>query len=305
VVYSGRKIINISNRKLILVAGMARGGTNILWNIVQSHPDVIDSYYELNEIYGMSKTGISLSEKIAVELSALYGLHTKNVEKLTIKRLAQFAKYSFENDKYNRYKFSDELYKKNDFDNLTICTKLVSSWEKDFFRKFFRRNDALKYISVLKKSIPNVQIVFLIRNGLAMAESWKRRGSNIQKAAKWYRQYVQFYEEYCLNNPVTSILLKFEDITKDPFSVSEIIYKKLGLSPAKLDKLRIALKPTIKNQSIINTTKKDKVWIDRENYKNILDDDVNNAQMNNLSQDEIDFFIKYNKDILEKYSYGS
>ena len=295
----------MSIQKVILVAGMARGGTNILWNIVQSHPDVIDSYYELNEIYGMSKTDISFSEKIAVELSALYGMHTQNVEKLTVERLTRFAKYSFKNDKYNKYKFSNELYEKKDFDNLTICTKLVSSWEKDFFKEVFRRNDALKYIGILKKSIPNVQIVFLIRNGLAMAESWKRRGANIQIAAKWYRQYVQFYEEYCLTNPDTSILLKFEDITKDPFSVSEVMYKKLGLSPIKLDKLRIALKPTIKDQSIINTTKKDKVWIDRENYKNVLVGDVNNTQINNLSQDEIDYFIKHNKDILGKYSYRS
>jgi len=290
-------------KKLILVVGMARGGTNILWNIIQSHPDVIDTYYELNEIYGMSKTDISLSEKIAVELSALYGLHTKSIESLTINRLTKFAKYSFDTDVYNKYKFSDELYKKDDFDDLTICTKLVSSWEKDFFREIFRRNDALKYINILKKSIPNIQIIFLIRNGLAMAESWKRRGANIKIAAKWYRKYVLFYEEYCENNSETSMLLRFEDITKDPFSVSEKIYTKLELSRIKLDKLRIALKSTIKDQTIINTTKKEKVWIDKENYQNTLDSDVNDAQINNLSEEEINYFINYNKDILEKYNY--
>ena len=31
----------------------------------------------------------------------------------------------------------------------------------------------------------------------------------------------------------------------------------------------------------------------------------NNTQINNLSQDEIDYFIKHNKDILGKYSYRS
>lgn len=288
---------------LILIAGMARGGINILWNIIQSHPDVIDTYYELNEIYGMSKTNISLSQKIAVELSALYGINIFNTGKLTVDRLRKFAKYSFENDEYNQYKFSNELYKKEDFNNLIICTKLVSSWEKDFFRELFKRNDALKYVNILKESIPNVQIVFLIRNGLAIAESWKRRGANINIAAKWYKEYVEFYEAYCKKNPNTSILLRFEDIIQNPFTVSEIVYAKLGLLPIKLDKIRIALKPTIKDQSIINTTKKNKLWIDKDNYQNILDNNVNNIQINNLSKEEIDYFINYNKDILEKYSY--
>ena len=38
------------NKKIILIAGYSRGGTNLLWNILQSHPDIASPIYETGTI---------------------------------------------------------------------------------------------------------------------------------------------------------------------------------------------------------------------------------------------------------------
>lgn len=38
------------NKKVILLSGFSRGGTNIAWNILQSHPEICSARYETGQI---------------------------------------------------------------------------------------------------------------------------------------------------------------------------------------------------------------------------------------------------------------
>ena len=109
---------------------MSRGGTNLLWNIVQSHPDVIDSYYELNEIFG-GKTEVGLFNKARIELEALGHIPCYGVARIARQRLHYYANMSFHQDRFNREKFPGVEYPEQDLRSLIICTKLVSAWEVD------------------------------------------------------------------------------------------------------------------------------------------------------------------------------
>ncbi|MFW5987138.1 MAG: hypothetical protein ACOCPU_02870 [Methanohalophilus sp.] len=40
----------MKNHKVIIVNGMQRGGTNIVWNLLQSHPDVVSPIKETGEL---------------------------------------------------------------------------------------------------------------------------------------------------------------------------------------------------------------------------------------------------------------
>lgn len=288
---------------LIVIAGMSRGGTNLLWNIVQSHPDVIDSYYELNEILAR-KTGIGWLEKLGVEIEALSGMHVPGLCGLVENRLERFSKKSFQEDQFNREKRPGVTYDEGDFDSLIVCTKLVSAWEVDPLRKLLKRNDALKYIPILKRTFPEVKIVFLVRNGLAIAEGWGRRGADIQTAARWYAQYINSYEKHVEKYPGDSMIVRFEDLLNDPFESATQLFHRLSLSNDPLDHLRIAIKPTIRsNHDIVNATRKNKIWIDRENWRNYLDISINEAQIERISVEDRRKFVSANLEIMERYGY--
>ena len=287
---------------MILVVGMARGGTNILWNIIQSHPDVIDSYYEINEIFG-KKTNIGIKNKLVIELCALTNCSFSSIDSLIRSRVRKFASYSFHNDEYNKYKYSNEKYSPTELNSLTICTKLVSSWENNWLRTVLKRNDATKYIPLIEKADQGLKKVFLIRNGYAMVNSWKRRGATVEIAAKWYQKYVSFYEQECERKPENTILIRYEDVLENPFGESEKIFEFLGLKPKSLKELRIALKPTINNSIRKNETKKEKIWVNSTNFFETLDCNVNAKQLENLTAYEIEYFTRFNEKILRKYGY--
>jgi len=282
---------------------MSRGGTNLLWNIIQSHPAVIDSYYELNEIFG-AKTQITLLEKARIEAPSLIKGIPLNNSNLIQDRIKKYAWYSFKRDPYNNYKTPDTLYQDAEFSDLVIATKLVSSWETDYLRKILKRNDALKYIPQIEKTYPSMKVVFLVRNGLAVAEGWGRRGASIEAAAHWYRKYLLFYQSYVNANPNRAMIIRFEDLLIDPFLSASKVYDFLSLSSESDMALRIAIKPTIRsNHEIINTTEKSKVWISKYNFKEFLDVGINEAQINKLANYRKNFFIDANRDLLERYRY--
>jgi len=289
--------------RLIVIAGMSRGGTSLLWNIVQSHPQVIDTYYELNEIFG-GKTDIRPAEKSCIELEALCGLPLPAVRRLTRTRLVRFARLSFEQDEFNREKRPGLRYSASEFPSLRICTKLVSSWETDPLRKLLRRNDALKYLPLLRRTYAQVAVIFLVRNGLAVADGWGRRGAPVQTAASWYRHYVGCYEDYVSANPGQALIVRFEDILEDPFRLAARIYAEIGLETAPAQDLRIAVKPTIHaNLAVANTTRKTKRWIDRHNWRDYIDVGINEAQIARMHPQQRQQFVSVTDDVMRKYGY--
>ena len=280
---------------------MSRGGTNLLWNIVQSHPDVIDSYYELNEIFG-GKTDIGLLDKARIELAALGRIPLPGVSRLIRQRLEYYAETSFRQDPFNREKYRDVAYAEQDLASLSICTKLVSAWEVDPVRKLLKRNDALKYLPLLKRAYPQVKVLFLVRNGLAVAEGWGRRGATIDNAAGWYRRYVEFYENYVASHPRQAMIVRFDTILADPFALAETVFDFLGLAPTRLDHLRIAVKPTIRsNTSVENTTRKNKIWLSPNDWRDHLDGSIDQAQIGQLGDDAKRCFIEKNADLMQRY----
>lgn len=291
------------NDRLIIIAGMSRGGTSLLWNITQSHPAVIDSYYEVNEIFGR-KCNISNYDKFRIEFNALSNSNIFDTRSLISSKFKLFAKYSFDNDKHNRQKTPSSLYSDHEFSDLTIATKLVSAWESDVSRTALKRNDALKYLPQLTNAYPASKIIFLIRNGLAVAEGWGRRGAGIETATYWYRKYVFFYEQYVKSSPNRAMIIRFEDLLEDPFECANRIFNFLSLPNVFETPLRIAIKPTIRsNHEIINTTEKCKVWVNKDNFKKFLDVGINRAQIDKLDNHKKNFFIEANRDLLERYRY--
>ena len=111
---------------------------------------------------------------------------------------------------------------------------------------------------------------------MAIAEGWGRRNADIKTAAQWYKKYVLFYEDYVKENPNSAKIIRFEDLLQDPFFCARKLFDFLSLPNNSEMQLRIAIKPTIRvNHDVINTTTKNKVWINKNNFKEFLDVEIN------------------------------
>ena len=229
-----------------MINGFQRGGTNILWNILQSHPSVCAPLYETGEILRLKhkfhkypvidlilyiivqKFIYSLLQINLFIKSPFFKIIGKWVDsiffKLKINNLAHI---------YNKFKYENVIYTQNEVENSHLCLKSVN---RDIL--------LTKYLSYLYK---NIYFIGLIRNGYALLESWNRRGFSPTRSAKIYRKYcIQMLRDQkkCENY----IIIKFEDLLKNSFEVAKKLYKFAKLRPINLEKIRLQSKKVLSKE---------------------------------------------------------
>jgi hypothetical protein len=277
------------NNKIILICGFARGGTNLLWNILQSHPDVVSPIYETGKLFNYPelKAGLFLYKyniplyKLVVDAS-LYRWKLKNL-----------------NHEDNKYAYENKMYTRSLLQKSTLCLKSV--------------NADIGYTDLLLSIYPDLHFIGLTRNGYAVAEGHMRRGASIKEAAFIYKNLAEKFEEY---RSVTSkfTIIKYEDLIADPFKTAHYIYSFVNASPSKLDKLRLKVKRVMKNENshlVPYGQENRKYWFDEHTINNIIDPNVNEVQVNRLSKEQIHEFNQeagaalsyFGYDILHKNSF--
>ncbi len=45
----------MKNKNVVLLIGLSRGGTNIAWNVLQSHPGICSPIYETGELVAKTR----------------------------------------------------------------------------------------------------------------------------------------------------------------------------------------------------------------------------------------------------------
>ena len=115
------------NKKVILVVGFSRGGTNILWNILQSHPEICAPRHEIGPILTYSE---HLKFGRFYARLKKYGLSKTFIVKKLVDY--QLYRYKMENfiDQNNKYKYENELYSRVEVANASLCLKSV---DRDVF----------------------------------------------------------------------------------------------------------------------------------------------------------------------------
>lgn len=101
-------------------------------------------------------------------------------------------------------------------------------------------------------------------------------------------------------------LIHFEDILKDPFKMSSVLYQFLNLCPVQLNKLRLKSKKIINkdgNHEEAFGIDGQKYWFDRENIHEIIDPDVNKNQLKNLPPEAILIFNEQASKALKLFGY--
>lgn len=276
------------NKKVILICGYSRGGTNILWNILQAHPAICSPKYETGTILSNDEL-LKFNRYIAVARK----LHFLDTPLSYSVIDLQLYRYKMETLKMvdNKYKTETEIYSREEVSKAALCLKSV---DYDIFET-----------DLLLKVYPEMYIVLLTRNGYAVANGHVRRGMDIQKSAALYSEVGQKMSQLHESHN-RSLYIRFEDVIKDPFKISEQLYEFIEVEPTKVDRLRL------KSKSIINDKLKEaprfgevdrKYWFGREDVVNLLDSQINQKQIAQLELSQIKAYNQIAAEQLKSFGY--
>lgn len=271
------------NTKVIVLSGFGRGGTNIAWNILQSHPDIVAPPYETGEIFKKSLMLRLLSYVRNHDLSpSAYNI----IDKI----LFDFKMKSFTHPD-NRYCYEGVPYSAEKMKQTVLCLKSVN---KDIY-----------LTSLLLKTYPDLYFIGLARNGYALASGYVRRGRSVKKTGRLYSEISGEMERYSKMLPRFK-LIKFEDIVDRPFDMAEELYTFLDMDTTEVTKLRFKSKKILNGEGRHITkfgNENTKYWVDRDHIEKIIDKDINKKQMQGLTGELIEDFNRESGSAFDFFQY--
>lgn len=284
----------MKHSKAVVISGFERGGTGVVWNILQSHPQLCSPILETGEIL----FGAHLRWAPKNFLRGLY-LRSDIMRRPVIGRflfnLTDYWLYMAKLRNYKHYqngeKYDGILYTKEEIKQATICLKSVNYeiYLNDLFKKYYE----------------NAYFIGLVRNGYAICNGWVRRGHSAEKVGKVYSEIGKTMIEYH-KSTADYMVIKFEDVLKRPFSIAEDLFSFCKLDPVNLDKLRLKSTKTLSSRGEHATSygrEQTKYWFDRDKIFELLDPDINKRQKDSLSTDDRIKFEKEAGEVLDYFGY--
>jgi hypothetical protein len=280
------------NTKVIIVNGLRRGGTNIMWNILQSHPRVCSPILETGEIlFGHIFKKSRALVRFALRHPAVYKTPAgRLLHRVTDRHFAQWKLKNLD-DSERCMKSEREQYTRDEVDSAALCLKSVNEdiALSGFFHHYYEPAFSFG----------------LIRNGFAVCEGLIRRGKTPRQAGIAYCRSGQDLirqQRICGRFKI----MKFEDILKDPFGSAREMFTFAELTPARIDTLRLRSKKILSGGSghtVRMGMESKKYWFDSERISDILAYDIDRIQESALSKRERDVFQHYAYPVLKYFEY--
>jgi hypothetical protein len=277
----------MKNKAPIFINAFARGGSNILWNLLQSHPNVCSPIYETHEIFcdGMNR-------KILWALGAQPGLF--DIYDLSPrKRISMPARYyidwqllkaklkNYEHE-YNKWKSESEKYTYDELANSRLISKNL--------------NGIILLTDTLLEMYPDATFVALVRDGFALCEGYLRHGL-VSTASDFADVYNRITGKMIQDSKAISKykIIRFEDILDSPVETIEKIYSFAELDIHDLEKVRLKAKPHFNKEGVRVTeyARGEKVWL---SY-------INRYQADRLSRQDKEEFLSLARNRMELFSY--
>ncbi len=286
-------------RRLVLVSGFSRGGTNVVWNLICSHPAILSTGVELNEIMGRA-TSIPMRSKIWVELFAISRFSApKNAVAFLCDRIISTAE-RYAREGWGRWKSLETLYSDTEVRSLPICTKSVSSWSPGPLFSLLQRNCPLKYNPLLLKGFGGVKTIYVLRDGEALCNGWMRRGCTPENAGYWYARIVRKMIADYKHRPDDVCFVHFKDVLKDPMEVGQRLRSFVELPLVKLANYHLKAKPVLRENGARETQRgaaQEMIWIPASELTEFIVPGVDDIQSAMLSSTQREDFVRASGDV--------
>lgn len=293
------------NKAPIYVNGFSFGGTNMIVNLLASHPDVCWLSGETHEVFyskPRKKMDKWVRRVLCLPVQASVGQHIFGRECLDPRRalpsfMMRYVDLLFFLDKMNtdrnEFKSEQERYSREELKGCRFLAKNV--------------NGVVLASSQFAKMYPDATFFALVRNGLALCEGYVRRGWAPEDAGKMYETVCQ----QMINDSGTLPnyhLVRFEDMVADPAGFMKKIYGLAGLDAGKVDKVRLQAKRSMNKDGTRSYTfggSKDREthWFSMEELAGYVRNDVNQNQIEQLGEQNREIFLRQARSSMEKLGY--
>jgi hypothetical protein len=299
----------MQNKSPIFLNCFSRGGSNILWNIFLTHPDVCSPIRETLEIF---RTGLRE-----------FRLRRPTIEGYWLRLLTGQPRFMDQWHLEERHPISPAarayldkvLYrcKLRTLEDSEMCLKeegvRYTREEVESSRLVAKNNNGLVFLSdILAGMYPDATFFGLVRSPFAVYESHKRRQiiSNVEEFGRFYETLVQRMIADSRRLP-NYHLIKFEDVLADPIGVSRRLYAQAGLDFTRVKKFRFKAKPHLTKDG--QHTSKFEVghhfWFTPEKVFEILEPNINAFQAGKLSPAERDTLLRIARKSIDHFDYAS
>lgn len=281
------------HRKMVAVVGMSRGGTNIVWNILQSHPQLGAPIREFTANFNPTENArFRTLIDFVIGNKLLLNPPLNRWVGGWIDRQLYESKMQGLSDIYAKQKYENVVYQKEE---LSVNDVIVKFNDRDMYA-----------VDLMGSVYDEFYLILLVRNGYALAESWKRRGHSATKTAKRYQHYVNLMLDMQARYENT-LLVKFEDVLANPFEQAEKMFRFAHLDPPSLDKLRLKTKHVIKQDGTYESAYGGygaKHWFTQETISDIIKPDQSAIQADLLDEMDKQSFNLYAGEIMQKLGYS-
>ena len=296
------------NQQPIFINALARGGSNIIMNLLLSHPDVCISSGETHKVFKGTKWD-SFSRRIKKRvcydflirfltsqnlMGADFYQERKEISPFLeryIDKILYSGRFTAILKTHNYYKSEDVVYTKEDLEKCRLLTKGLNGIS--FTAKLF------------KKMYPDAVFFGLVRNGLAICEGFTRRGVGVERAGEIYKSVV---EKIIFNSRELSDyhLVKYEDMVQDPYEFMKKIYTYAKLDVDKVNKVRLQSKKIMGTDGKRRSLKgedRQLFWYNPSELNKIIKPNINKNQIKQLNPEIKNKFLLIAGETMEKLNY--
>lgn len=269
------------NDKVIIMCGYAHGGTNNVWNILQSHPKICSPIYETGQLFNHR----------LLKLAKLMYRKDMKLHAPIVDRYLYYYKLKNYKNLNNRFIEEGILYTKQQIKQSSLCLKSV--------------NDDITLTDLLLGVYPEAYFIFLTRNGYALADGYLRRGLSAVEAGVVYNRIATLAKEY-EHKVANYMTVKFEDVLQNPFHMAEKLFHFVNIEPYKISKIRLKVKRIIANDNEHKArygNENKKYWFDDQSIGQLLNPDINKVQISRLSAEDIKSFSQEAHFALDYFNY--
>lgn len=292
------------NKAPIFVNGFQRGGTNILMNLIMSHPDVYCLDGETHELfYGKYHDPVLtklLSRTLYLPILAGTRQHTFGYKLLDKRHPLPRPLLNYLDFLLYRNRISDpdargqngNGHAHQQSNGRLLCKNV---------------NGIVMLTSTFAAMYPDATFFALMRHGLAVCEGFVRRGADPSEVGKLYRVVGQKMIEDAeqLKN---YHLLRFEDIIAEPGTAVKEIYASAGLELTAANRFRLQAKPSMSQsgkRSYMFGGHEDREiqWFPLEELHTCFRKNVNDNQIARLSRSDKKAFMRQAADVMDHFGY--
>ena len=153
---------------------------------------------------------------------------------------------------------------------------------------------------------PDLYLILLTRDGLALANGHIRRGATAAETGKLYKEISGQFLHYA-DKAKHAQVIKFEDMIEAPFKTAYQDFNFVEAEPEHLEKLRFKSKKVLSKQGEHDTAYGEehrKYWFDEHTVWDIIDSSINKKQLRHLSESDLTIFREIAGPALNKLGYN-